>query len=138
MARRSRKSTTPAPPEKAGPGRPPIEIDLADLEKLAALQCTQEEAAAWFGCSVATINNRLSEDKYRERWEAGRGKGRVSLRRYQFKMAENNPTMAIWLGKQWLGQSDKIVYEGGDLPVKFTLKLADDGDNEAEGAATDP
>ena len=26
----------------------------------------------------------------------------------QFKLAEKNPTMAIWLGKQYLGQKDTI------------------------------
>ena len=34
--------------------------------------------------------------------------GKVSLRRKQYQKAveEGNPTMLIWLGKQWLGQSD--------------------------------
>lgn len=36
-----------------------------------------------------------------------RGIGKISLRRSQFRMAEVNPTMAIWLGKQYLGQTDK-------------------------------
>ena len=30
----------------------------------------------------------------------------MSLRRSQFRLAENNATMAIWLGKQYLGQKD--------------------------------
>ena len=34
--------------------------------------------------------------------------GKISLRRYQYKQAEHNPTMAIWLGKQWLNQAEKI------------------------------
>ena len=35
--------------------------------------------------------------------------GKMSLRRQQFKSAENgNVTMQIWLGKQWLGQTDKV------------------------------
>ena len=32
----------------------------------------------------------------------------MSLRRTQFKLAEKNPTMAIFLGKQYLGQRDNI------------------------------
>ena len=32
----------------------------------------------------------------------------MSLRRLQFRMAEKSPAMAIWLGKQYLGQTDKI------------------------------
>jgi hypothetical protein len=31
----------------------------------------------------------------------------MSLRRWQMKMAQTNATMAIWLGKQYLGQSDR-------------------------------
>ena len=33
--------------------------------------------------------------------------GKASLRRTQWHLAESNPTMAIWLGKQYLGQKDK-------------------------------
>ena len=31
---------------------------------------------------------------------------KCTLRRYQMQLAERNPTMAIFLGKQWLGQKD--------------------------------
>ena len=34
--------------------------------------------------------------------------GRASLRRNQWKLSETNPTMAIFLGKQFLGQKDRI------------------------------
>lgn len=36
-----------------------------------------------------------------------RGKGKISLRRHQMRLAEKNATMAIWLGKQYLGQTDR-------------------------------
>jgi hypothetical protein len=84
------------------------------LEKLAGLQCTQEEAAAWFGVSLATIKRRLREDKYRAVWENGLGKGRISLRRHQFRQAEKSPAMAIFLGKQYLGQVDRKELEVGN------------------------
>lgn len=32
--------------------------------------------------------------------------GKISLRRFQFKLAERNAAMAIFLGKNMLGQSD--------------------------------
>ena len=35
-----------------------------------------------------------------------RGLGKVSLRRAQFHLAEKSATMAIFLGKQYLGQTD--------------------------------
>lgn len=36
---------------------------------------------------------------------------KIRLRRIQFKLAENSTPMAIFLGKQYLGQKDKIEYE---------------------------
>ena len=37
--------------------------------------------------------------------------GKISLRRTQFRMAETNVSMAIWLGKQYLGQRDSAEIE---------------------------
>ena len=42
-------------------------------------------------------------------------------------MAENNPTMAIWLGKQYLDQSDKNTLEGGKVPISIGVKWAEKG-----------
>lgn len=72
------------------------------------MQCTQREAAAVLGVHPDTFGRFLRrEEKARAAWDDGLEVGKVSLRRYQYKMAENNPTMAIWLGKQWLAQTDK-------------------------------
>ena len=37
-----------------------------------------------------------------------RGLGKISLRRSQWRLAEKSATMAIWLGKQYLGQKDQV------------------------------
>lgn len=81
-------------------------IDLQELEDLAALQGTIAEAAAWFGVSPSTQRRRLKEAPYREAWRRGTGKGRLGLRRAQLSLAEKNATMAIFLGKQILGQDE--------------------------------
>jgi hypothetical protein len=90
--------------------RPRKEIDREQFEKLCSLQCTQVEMAAYFDCSEDTIE-RWCEAEYgagfAEVFKLKRGIGKISLRRSQFRMAETNPTMAIWLGKQYLGQTDK-------------------------------
>jgi len=80
------------------------DIDLGQLEELAHIQCTQEEAAAVLGISQPTLNRRLKQKEYREAWEHGRARGRSSLRRRQWE--KNSDTMLIWLGKQILGQRD--------------------------------
>jgi hypothetical protein len=41
--------------------------------------------------------------------------GKTSLRRSQFNVAlQGNPTMLIWLGKQYLGQREPLAAIGGD------------------------
>ena len=46
--------------------RPEAKIYLAELEKLAGMQCTDEEIAAFFGVSVKTIERRREVPKFRE------------------------------------------------------------------------
>lgn len=90
--------------------RPRIKIDKEQFEKLCSIQCTQAEIAGYFRCSTDTIERwclREYEQGFAEVFAQKRSLGKISLRRSQFRMAENNPTMAIWLGKQYLGQTDK-------------------------------
>lgn len=104
-------------------GRPRADIDLAELEKLCGLQCTQPDLAGWFGVHLHTIENRVKDDTkldlngeqltFREVMDRGYAKGRVSLRRKQMENADNgNATMQIWLGKNILGQRDNIEVTG--------------------------
>lgn len=86
-------------------GRPKKEIDYVTVEKLANIQCTQEEIASFLGISSRTL---LRDEKFRELFNKGRENGKMSLRRIQWKHAEKSATMAIWLGKQYLGQRDNI------------------------------
>lgn len=98
-------------------GRPQKEIDKKIFENLCGLQCTLEEIAGVFDCSVDTIE-RWCKREYRETfaevYKKHSAKGKTSLRRTQFKLAEKSPAMAIFLGKNYLGQSDKIQYENTD------------------------
>ena len=86
-------------------------IDKDSFEKLCEIQCTESEIASFFGVSDDTIkawclNN--YQKTFRDVFKEKREVGKISLRRTQFKHAKNNPTMAIWLGKQYLNQQDKI------------------------------
>src|ERR1700730_11115421 len=84
-------------------------INLGELEKLAALQCSDEELAGWFNVSTRTIERRRKNRVFAETIERGKAKGRISLRRSQLKMVEDgSATMGIWLGKQFLNQTDEI------------------------------
>jgi len=94
---------------KTGPK--PIQIDWEKFDKLCGIQCTLEEIASFFDCSVDTIENKVKEShgiKFSEYFALKRGTGRVSLRRRQYELAmSGNPTMLIWLGKQYLAQAEK-------------------------------
>ena len=88
--------------------RPKFEIDYEMVEKLAGIQCTQQEIASFLGCSVDTLQR---DEKFCGLYKKGQENGKMSLRRIQYKLAEKNPTMAIFLGKQYLGQRDNIEVE---------------------------
>lgn len=94
------------------PGRPPIPINWEEFDKLCALQCLQTEIAAWFNCTVDTLENRVKSEKgmgYSEYYHQKADKGKIALRRVQWQLAlKGDKTMLIWLGKQCLGQSEKV------------------------------
>lgn len=101
--------------------RPKKKIDKKQFEKLCGLQCTEIEIAGFFGCSVDTVERWCKEtyaECFADVFKQKRSTGMISLRRSQFRMAESNATMAIWLGKQYLGQSDvqekQITLEADD------------------------
>ena len=86
-------------------GRPKKQIDYEAVEKLAAMMCTQEEIASYLDVSTRTLQR---DAEFCHIYKKGLDKGRMSLRRMQYKAADGgNSTMLVWLGKQYLGQSDK-------------------------------
>ena len=99
-------------------GRPPLNIDPKQVESMAALGCTQAEIAAVLGGSRQTIGGR-----FRHEYEKGREKLKTSLRMKQREVAlAGNVTMLIWLGKQYLGQSDKTEVTGAtETAIRFVM-----------------
>ena len=89
-------------------GRPKIQIDYNTVEKLANIQCTQEEIASFLDISVRTLQR---DEEFCRIYKKGQENGKMSLRRMQYKLAEKNTAMAIFLGKQYLGQKDNIEVE---------------------------
>ena len=90
-------------------GRPKKEIDRTIFESLCRIQCTEEEIASVLKVSVDTIGRwckRTFEQTFAEAYKKLSAEGKSSLRRAQFKMAQTNPAMAIWLGKQYLSQRE--------------------------------
>jgi hypothetical protein len=113
-------------------------MDLAELEKLCSLQCTDGEIAAWFGVTTRTIERRRKEPAFAQVMDRGKAKGRISVRRQQLKLLENgNATMAVWLGKQILGQTDQMggqVY-AGPFVLMIPRELAENKNQGKEESA---
>lgn len=126
--------------------RPRTEINYDQLDKLLGLQCTLRECAFYFKCSEDTIERAVKKDKkmtFNEYREIKRQSGLISLRRIQFHLAERSVPMAIFLGKNYLGQSDKgelqitttsspreFVKEKSVEELKYILGETDDDEDE--------
>lgn len=87
-------------------------IDKSTFEKLCGMWCTLIEIADFFGVSEDTVERwckETYEDTFAEVYKRRSSQGNISLRRWQLKSAEKgNVTMQIWLGKQHLGQKEKV------------------------------
>lgn len=82
------------------------QIDLKQVEHLASIGCTQDEIAVVMEVSSRTLSRRSD---IREAIERGQHRLRASVRRWQYEKArDGNVAMLIWLGKQLLGQKERI------------------------------
>ena len=95
-------------------GRPILTVDWEVFDELCRIQCTKTEIAAVLKMSDDTLSRRVKEEfgvTFTELYKEKRQAGFASIRRKQFEVAmagNGNVGMLIWLGKNWLGQSDKI------------------------------
>jgi hypothetical protein len=97
---------------REGSGRKRVNIDLEQVEKLCALQCTDEELASYFGVSPRTIERRKAQPTFAEAMARGKSKGRLSLRRRLHELAaKGNVAAAIFLAKNILGYKDYFANE---------------------------
>ena len=92
-------------------GRPLLVLNQAGIDLVQALgrlQCTNEEIASCLGTTDTTLLNAQNKEVFLRALEKGKAEGRMSLRRIQMKLAETSATMAIFLGKQILGQRENV------------------------------
>ena len=117
-------------------GRPKKQIDQKEFEKLCFLQCTKQEFCSWFDTTDKTLERWCKETYgmgFSEVFRIKRENGIISLRRTQFQLAEKSPAMAIFLGKNLLGQTDKVEQTVNDVSEHkgITINFADKGDGNA-------
>lgn len=114
--------------EKNKGGRPKKQIDQKMFENMCAIQCTKDEI-----CSILDIDEKTLTRWCKDTYSMGFSEifkkkskiGLMSLRRTQFKLAEKNASMAIFLGKQYLGQKDVIQQEISKNTIEDLTPLAE-------------
>lgn len=88
------------------------EFDKKQFEALCGMWATQSEICSFFNTTDKTLSKWCIREyglTYSEVYKKYAEVGNVSLRRAQLKKAlEGNTTMLIWLGKQYLNQTDKV------------------------------
>lgn len=92
-------------------GPPPKVINWELFEQLCGLQCTQSEICSMLKVNETTIRKKCIDhygEEYAAIYKKNSENGKCSLRRFQFVQAKTKPNMAIWLGKQWLGQKENV------------------------------
>lgn len=118
-------------------GRPKIEWDekdIAQFKSMCSMMCTEKEVCSVMGVTEKTlvrlINEYLYEEitgyekseelepiSFKDAFEQYSAQGRASIRRMQYKAAQaGDKTMLVWLGKQWLGQTDKVEQNIAQVP----------------------
>jgi hypothetical protein len=106
-------------------GRPKLQLNVDQIVKAASWGCTVSEIASLMDCSEATLTS-----QYLGYINKGRQSLGSSLKQRQVELAMGgNVTMLIWLGKQYMGQSDKSEVQqrtSGDINV--VVKVVEDDD----------
>lgn len=93
-------------------GRPAIEFDLEIVEGLGRIGATAAEMAHVLPAARSTIEHRMSDpaSDFYKAYRKGQALLKASLRRKQIAVAmTGSVAMLIWLGKQHLGQQEKII-----------------------------
>lgn len=98
-------------------GRPPIEYDAKAFVDLVGLGCDQKDICWFFrdekgrSANVDTLSRwckRTFGQNFQEFYAENGGVAlRIRLRRNQLKLSEKSAAMAIFLGKNYLGQTDR-------------------------------
>ncbi len=135
-------STIPSP-SPTGVGRPVVVVDEKTLYELAKTHAGFEHMGRILGVSGMLLS---AKPEFRRIVDKARAEACQALLAAQFSTAikDRNPTMQIWLGKQYLGQKDKQLVESSgpdgkpiqtETAIKAVAYFPDNGRN-AQGSAT--
>lgn len=104
-----------------------VDIDLAQVESLASLGCTDAEIA-----HVLKISERTLRRRARKALDNGRALFRVRLRNWQLRACEQgNAAVLIWLGKVYLGQKEVRETTQDGETLRIVERVVGDSDTDA-------
>lgn len=126
MVVKTRRPPVSLAPSKTGRPRKlqPDDRTLKMMESLGRLHATTKECAAFLDVSEPTyLKFKADYPEVLAAYARGEGQGKLSLRRTQLRLAEKHPAMAIFLGKNLLGQVDRLDH-GVELnePIRFVIE----------------
>lgn len=116
-------------------GRKKVDIDWSIVNKKLSDFCDGSEVAACLGINYATLERRIKlkfNVDFAEYKRQKRATGQASLRELQMGQAKDgNVSMLIWLGKQYLGQTDKADHtSGGEKIQPIQIQVTKDENRE--------
>lgn len=117
-------------------GRPKKEFDVKTFTDLVGLGCTQEEICWFFrddtgkSANIDTLTRwckRTFDMTFQEYAKQNSCMAlKIQLRRNQFELSKKSAAMAIFLGKNYLGQKDVIQQIGDDASAEILNDIANE------------
>ena len=107
--------------------RPTIQFDYDEIYEISKTHCSFMDMAKYFNVSEGTINNRYKEDtEFKIAVDKGRFEAIKGRRRRQIETAmDGNTQMLVWLGKQLLGQTEKVDVDQLSRVEPISIQIVD-------------
>ena len=119
-------ATTKKDKTKKPVGRPRIELDPKQAKIFGYFRATYDTMAEQIECHVDTIRAAMQDEdsEFSKAYKKGFSSMKMKLSEAQVKSAieEHNPTLLVWLGKQYLDQKDNPMPDE-DVNKNYTVIL---------------
>jgi hypothetical protein len=98
------------------PGRKPIPIDLAEVERLAGLGLSEAQICSCIGISTDTLLNRKRQSAvFSEALKRGRDRTLAQVSNWLYELcAEKNLGAIVWFEKTRAGFTERVTLEGNE------------------------
>jgi hypothetical protein len=114
------------PKAKKPTGRPRIKLDPKQAKIFGYFRATYDTMAEQIGCHIDTIRAAMQDEdsEFSKAYKKGFSSMKMKLSEAQVKTAieEHNPTLLVWLGKQYLDQKDNPMPDE-DVNKNYTVIL---------------